>query len=94
MDSEPCSKQFYLNFLHIIGNEWNTNIPFRASFRTFVNYSVKKIEKRGQKLHYFGQFVSFRSRLYLFSASVPNLVHHVSGLVEQQGFVLPGDVEI
>lgn len=48
----------------------------------------RKKENRGQILYYFGQIVSFGSRLYLFSAAVPNLVHHVDGLVEQQGFIL------
>ena len=48
----------------------------------------KNREKRRQKLHYFGQIVSFGSRLYLFPATVPDLVHHVGGLLKQQSFVL------
>lgn len=48
----------------------------------------RKEGKLCQKLHYFGQIVSFGSRLYLFPATVPDLVHHVGGLLKQQSFVL------
>ena len=54
-----------------------------------IVFRGRKEEKRCRKLLNLGPIVAFSCRLYLFSAAVPDLVHHVSGLVKQQSLVLP-----